>query len=147
MDDWCTAAVRAHKRDPSAAFGMVMFDLDLFRQLNDTYGRLAGDAVLKQIGEIVRGTIRGEDLAVRFGGEELAVFVHCPFQVGAGAVAERIRRRVETAEFQSEAGRMLVTLSGGVAYHTVDQPIDDLIAKAETKLHEAKEGGRNRICL
>lgn len=146
MNDWCNAAMRAHSRDPAAGFGLAVFDLDLFKRVNDTYGHLAGDSVLKQVGTIIRSTIRGEDLAVRFGGEELAVFVRCAELGVAVALAERIRRGVEQTEFQSKSGRMPVSLSGGVAYHAVGEALDALFARADKKLYEAKEAGRNRIC-
>jgi diguanylate cyclase (GGDEF)-like protein len=146
MNDWCKAAIRMHNRDAQAGLGLVVFDLDFFKRINDNYGHLAGDAVLRQVGEIIRNAIRGEDLAVRFGGEELTVFVRCPDQTVALVLAERIRHSVEQTEFRSGAGRMPVTLSGGVAFHAAGEDIDTLFARADKKLYEAKESGRNRIC-
>jgi len=145
MSDWGEAAIRAHNRDPRAGFGLVVLDLDLFKQVNDVHGHLAGDEVLKRIGEIIRKEIRGEDLAVRFGGEELAVFVHCADQAEAASLAERIRHSVEQFEFRGKTGRISVTLSGGVAYHRVGETLDALFARADKKLYEAKGRGRNRI--
>jgi diguanylate cyclase (GGDEF)-like protein len=145
MGDWCESAIRAHNRDPLAGFGLVVLDLDLFKQVNDVYGHLAGDEVLRRVGEIVRCAIRGGDLAVRFGGEELAVFAHCADPAGAVVLAERIRHSVEHFEFQTKTGRMPVTVSGGVAYHKVGETLDALFARADEKLYEAKELGRNRI--
>jgi diguanylate cyclase (GGDEF)-like protein len=145
MGDWCEAAIRAHNRDPRAGFGLVVFDLDLFKQVNDVHGHLAGDEVLRRVGEIIRDAIRGEDLAVRFGGEELAVFVRCAGQAEAVAFAERIRHSVEQSEVRSKTGRMPVTVSGGVAYHAAGESLDALFTRADKKLYEAKELGRNRI--
>ena len=145
MGDWCEAAIRAHNRDPRAGFGLVVFDLDLFKQVNDVHGHLAGDEVLRRVGALIRSAIRGEDLAVRFGGEELAVFVHCADAAEAAALAERIRHSVEQFEFRSKIGRVPVTLSGGVAYHAAGETLDALFARADQKLYEAKELGRNRI--
>jgi diguanylate cyclase (GGDEF)-like protein len=145
MGDWCEAAIKAHNRDARVGFGLVVFDLDLFKQINDVHGHLAGDEVLQRVGEIIRNAIRGEDLAVRFGGEELAVFVRCAGQTDAVAFAERIRHSVEQSEFQSKTGKVPVTLSGGVAYHAVGETRDALFARADKKLYEAKELGRNRI--
>lgn len=145
MGDWCAAAISAHNRDRGAGFGLVVFDLDLFKQVNDVHGHLAGDAVLGRVGEIIRGAIRGEDLAVRFGGEELAVFVRCASQSEMATLAERIRRSVEQHEFHGKSGRIPVTLSGGVAFHAADETLDALFARADKKLYEAKELGRNRI--
>ncbi len=145
MGDWGEAAIRAHNRDPGAGFGLVVFDLDLFKQVNDAHGHLAGDEVLRRVGQIIRNAIRGEDLAVRFGGEELAVFVRCADAVETAALAERIRRGVEQFEFRGKSGRIPVTLSGGVAYHVAGETLDALFARADRKLYEAKELGRNRI--
>ncbi len=145
MDDWCEAAIRAHTRDARTGFGLVVFDLDLFKQVNDTHGHLAGDEVLRRVGAIIRNAIRGEDLAVRFGGEELAVFVRCADLSEAASLAERIRHSVEQSEFQTKTGSVSVTLSGGVAYHAVGETLDALFARADKKLYEAKELGRNRI--
>jgi diguanylate cyclase (GGDEF)-like protein len=145
MGDWCAAAIRVHNRDPGAGFGLVVFDLDLFKQVNDKYGHLAGDDVLRRVGEIVRNALRGEDLAVRFGGEELALFVRCVDLTQTLALAERIRRGVERFQFHSQGGLIPVTLSGGVAYHTAGETLDALFARADQKLYEAKERGRNQI--
>jgi len=82
---------------------------------------------------------------VRFGGEELAVFVHCADRAEAASLAERIRHTVEHFEFCGKTGYISVTLSGGVAYHAVGNTLDALFARADKKLYEAKELGRNRI--
>lgn len=145
MGDWCAAAISAHDRAPYAGFGLVVFDLDLFKQVNDLHGHLAGDAVLRGVGEIIRTAIRGQDLAVRFGGEELAVFVRCAGVAEASKLAERIRHNVEQHEFRGKNGRIPVTLSGGVAYHTVGETLDALFVRADEKLYAAKQLGRNRI--
>jgi diguanylate cyclase (GGDEF)-like protein len=145
MNEWCEAAISAHNRDPGAGFGLGVFDLDFFKQVNDEYGHLVGDDVLKRVGEIVRGVTRREDLAVRYGGEELAVFMHCDGLAEAVRLAERIRDSVEQFEFRDKTERVPVTLSGGVAYHVVGEPLDVLFARADKMLYEAKGLGRNRI--
>ncbi len=122
-----------------------MFDLDLFKQVNDVHRHLAGDEVLRRVGGIIRSAIRGTDLAVRFGGEELAVFVRCADRPAVVAFSERLRHSVEHAEFPGRMGKIPVTVSGGVAYHEVGETLDALLAKADKKLYEAKELGRNRI--
>ena len=82
---------------------------------------------------------------MRFGGEELAVFVHCADRAEAASLAERIRHTVEHFEFCGKTGYISVTLSGGVAYHAVGNTLDALFARADKRLYEAKELGRNRI--
>jgi diguanylate cyclase (GGDEF)-like protein len=145
MNDWCEAAISAHNRDPNAGFGLGVFDLDFFKQVNDEYGHLVGDDVLKRVGEIVRGVTRREDLAVRYGGEELAVFMRCENLAEAVRLAERIRHSVEQFEFRDKTERVPVTLSGGVAYHIAGEPLDVFFARADKMLYEAKGLGRNRI--
>jgi diguanylate cyclase (GGDEF)-like protein len=145
MNDWCHSAISAHNRDPQAGIALAVLDMDHFKEINDAHGHLAGDDVLRRVGEIIRAVIRGEDLAVRFGGEELAVFVHCADLAEAIDVAERIRRSVEQFEFHGKSGTMRVTLSGGVAYHAAGETLDALFSRADKKLYEAKDGGRNQI--
>jgi len=145
MVDWCAAAIRVHNRDPAAGFGLVVFDLDFFKQVNDKYGHLAGDEVLRRVSDILRNATRGQDLAVRFGGEELALFVRCIDSAAALTLAERIRRAVEEFQFSSNGVRIPVTISGGVAFHIAGEALDTLFARADQKLYQAKEGGRNQV--
>ena len=145
MVEWCEAAVRSNNRDPRAGFGLVIFDLDLFKQVNDKYGHLAGDEVLRRVGQIISGTVRPGDLAVRFGGEELALFAHCRDLAEVAALAERIRLSVEQSEVQSRGERVPVTVSAGVAYHMADETLDILFARADDKLYKAKDAGRNCV--
>ncbi len=146
MNEWIQAALRAHKRDAQAGFALVIFDLDNFKRINDTFGHLAGDAVLKQIGKIISSSVRAQDMAVRFGGEELAVFVRFTETDEVIALAERVRSLLEESGVQTEAGRIKVTASAGIAFHEVGESSDSLFARADEKLYEAKKMGRNRIC-
>lgn len=145
MGDWCQAAIQAHNRAASAGFGLVVFDLDLFKQVNDKFGHLAGDEVLRRVGQLIKNAIRGHDLAVRFGGEEIAIFVHGADLAETLALAERIRQSVEQFMFQSKGKIIPITLSGGVAAHTMGETLDALFSRADEKLYEAKERGRNQI--
>jgi diguanylate cyclase (GGDEF)-like protein len=147
MRDWCDAIIRAHERNPTNGFGLIIFDLDRFKAINDAHGHLFGDKVLKRVGQIIRSSIRPDDLAVRFGGEELAVFIQGGTETETAAIAERIQRRVAESEFQNKSGRVPVTLSGGVAWHVVGEKLDALFARADTKLYKAKSLGRNRVCV
>jgi len=97
------------------------------------------------VGQLIRNAIRGQDLAVRFGGEEIAVFVQGADLAETLALAERIRQSVGQFMFQSKGQVIPVTLSGGVAIHTVGESLDALFSRADEKLYEAKERGRNQI--
>ena len=113
---------RAHRyRRP---LSLVMFDIDHFKKINDSYGHLAGDYVLKQLASTVKGKIRREDCFARYGGEEFAIVLPEIDGAGSAPFAEKIRKIVEKTEFKFENKRIPVTISIGVA--TVDaEPIDD----------------------
>ena len=146
MNEWMRTALRAHRRDASAGFALVIFDLDYFKRVNDTHGHLVGDAVLRGVGKIINNSIRAQDMAVRYGGEELAVFVRSNETAEVRSLAERIRGKLEDAGVQTMAGRITITTSAGIAYHIAGESCDALFARADKKLYEAKNLGRNRIC-
>lgn len=146
MNEWIQTALRVHMRDAGAGFALVIFDLDNFKSINDTYGHMVGDAVLREIGRIISSSVRAEDLAVRYGGEELAVFVRFSEPEEVLALAERIRAKLEESGVQTSAGHVPVTASAGVAFHMAGETLNALFARADEKLYEAKESGRNRIC-
>jgi diguanylate cyclase (GGDEF)-like protein len=131
---------------------LCMFDIDYFKEINDRWGHLAGDAVLRQVAKIISKASRYEDVFCRFGGEEFAVLLREINEEGAGLYAERIRRRVEQSEFsftdkEGIAQSIKLTVSGGVATlakQKFEQP-EELVALADKHLYRAKQAGRNRI--
>ena len=129
-------------------FSLFIFDLDHFKHYNDTQGHQAGDEVLKMTGEILRDTIRPDDIAARYGGEEFIVLLaHSP-KKGAMIAAERIRERIAGHAFPNRESQPLgiVSLSGGVATYPDDgQSSADLIAAADAALYRAKREGRNKV--
>lgn len=121
---------------------MLMFDIDHFKKINDTYGHSSGDYVLKTIADIVRSNIRKIDYLVRWGGEEFIILSpETPLDI-ARALAERIRKIIESYEF-SNVGR--ITVSFGVTEFREDDTKDSFIKKADAALYEAKGKGRNRV--
>jgi len=125
---------------------LLMLDVDHFKQVNDQYGHPAGDQVLATIAQIVRGTIRAEDLFARYGGEEFAVLCRDTALSKAMRLGERLRAKVETHVFQHHAQRIPVTISLGVAaLREGTDPATQIIADADAALYEAKRGGRNRV--
>src|SRR5215471_16437925 len=136
---------RSHRYRRSLS--LVMFDIDHFKKVNDGFGHLAGDYVLKHLAQTVRSKIRREDCFARYGGEEFAIVL--PEIDGANAVpfAEKIRQIVEKTEFKFENTRIPVTISMGVA--AIDAELTEaaaLIKRADERLYEAKASGRNRVC-
>jgi diguanylate cyclase (GGDEF)-like protein len=127
--------------------GLLMADIDFFKRTNDEHGHLGGDTILRSIAKMLRKSLRGTDVACRFGGEELAVVMpHNPVD-GCRTMAERWRKRVERARFDGpDGGEMKVTLSIGVAaYGRAHATPDDLVAAADAALYRAKKAGRNRV--
>ena len=134
---------RRYGRDLS----LIMFDIDHFKPINDSYGHLAGDAVLKQLCQVVHGKIRREDLLCRYGGEEFSILLPEIDNFNARLTAEKIRRLVERTDFTFEDTRIPVTISLGVA--TIQSEAVDpetFIKMADEQLYLAKNTGRNRVC-
>jgi diguanylate cyclase (GGDEF)-like protein len=140
----------ARSRRADTPLALVMLDLDHFKSINDRHGHLAGDFVLKRFVEVTRFCLRQEDLFVRYGGEEFCVLLPNTTADEALALAERIRRAVESAAFIYRAGKderaIPVTVSAGVA--ELDrarlEEIGGLVSRADEALYAAKRGGRNR---
>ena len=129
---------------------LFMFDLDNFKNYNDTQGHQAGDDVLKMTGQILRDTVRPEDLPARYGGEEFIVLWAHTSKDDSMTAAERIRVRVAEHPFPHRENQPLkiVSLSGGVATFPDDgRTGSDLIKAADAALYRAKNAGRNRIFL
>lgn len=146
MNDWMQTALRAHQRDENAGFALILFDLDDFKLVNDKHGHLVGDAVLREIGRLILGSVRADAMAVRYGGEELAVFMRYGDTREVLALAERIRSKLEQSGIETSAGRLAITISAGVAFHMTGETANALFSRADQKLYEAKNLGRNRVC-
>ncbi len=129
------------------ALSLVMFDVDHFKKINDTYGHQAGDYVLTRIAQRVNETIRTEDLFARYGGEEFALMLRETAEEQAFICAERCRRAVASSDFVFNGTPIRVTISLGVSTlldSDFVQP-EELIASADRYLYRAKHGGRNRV--
>ncbi len=125
---------------------LIMFDIDHFKRINDTYGHEIGDCVLKEFAKILRKSFRSSDCVIRYGGEEfLVVLKHCDL-AQACEKAEEVRRKVENTEFCKEKGLSLkVTVSAGVRQVSSIDSFKEEIDKADRNLYAAKNAGRNRV--
>jgi diguanylate cyclase (GGDEF)-like protein len=133
---------RRYRRDLS----LLLFDIDRFKSINDTYGHLAGDYVLTQLATVVRGKIRREDIFARYGGEEFAIVLPEIDGPNAVALAEKLRKLVEKAPFKFEDTKIQVTVSIGIASLGPEEgDASDLVKRTDDKLYEAKEAGRNCV--
>jgi len=125
---------------------LIIFDIDLFKKINDTYGHLAGDHVLKHLALVIKSRIRREDILSRYGGEEFAIILPEIDHENAANFAEKIRRLIEKAIFKFEETEIPVTISIGVAEYSHEQgDVSDFIKAADDRLYEAKMQGRNRV--
>ena len=135
---------RAARFGGSVAF--ILCDLDNFKKVNDQFGHLAGDDVLRELASVLRDTVRAVDVAARWGGEEFALLLPATDAAGATQVAERAREALEQRTILTQDGDAVhVTASFGVAAYPDHGSGDDLLAAADAALYEAKRLGRNRV--
>ncbi len=134
---------RRHER----ACTLLMLDLDHFKRINDEWGHLAGDEVLRQVVQLVHAELRQEDLFGRLGGEEFAVLCRATSARDAAILAERLRQRVESHVFDWKGERLPVTVSIGIATSQEAglSTSEQLIERADKRMYGAKESGRNRV--
>lgn len=127
-------------------FSLLVFDLDHFKNINDTYGHLAGDSILRQLGGVLRGRIRQNDVLARIGGEEFALITPEVQGPGALELGEKINALVRDTRFEFDGQQLQVTVSVGVAeWQGHYDGAGELLAAADEKLYEAKHLGRDRV--
>ena len=127
---------------------LVLFDIDHFKHVNDTYGHQPGDDVLRKVSQLLRENLRQTDVAGRYGGEEFGVILPETETQGAQTFAERLRARIEQTPVETDAGEISVTISLGVS--VIDQSIADhtaWIRAADHALYQSKESGRNQTTI
>jgi diguanylate cyclase (GGDEF)-like protein len=134
-------------KKPNTA-SLIMFDMDFFKRINDRYGHLTGDMVLKTTTALIQ-TILPTGILARYGGEEFVIVLPEVGQDEAAEFGETIRRKISECEFLSAEGqRIRVTLSAGLAnYPIVSGGYEGLLQKADEALYEAKKNGRNKLCV
>jgi diguanylate cyclase (GGDEF)-like protein len=133
----------------SSALALVLFDLDHFKNVNDTFGHQAGDYVLLEVSTLLSGGLRAEDVFARYGGEEFAVICRGSDENQAQVVGDRLRKAVEGHPFAYDGKAISVTISVGVAVlpNAAVKDANDLIAFADQALYKSKNAGRNRVTL
>jgi diguanylate cyclase (GGDEF)-like protein len=128
------------------SLSLVFFDLDNFKRVNDAHGHQAGDEVLRQVADILLKTKRLEDIAARYGGEEMMLVLPETDKENAYVLAERIRTKVEEMVIAWEEARIRLTISGGISAFPADADSrQTLIRKADEAVQAAKASGKNRI--
>lgn len=129
------------------SLSLLMLDLDHFKKVNDTFGHLAGDAVLSHVALALSKAVRNEDVVARFGGEEFAIVLRAIGLDSAALMAERLRRMVEASSVRCGDHTVKATVSIGVAGYpsTPAKTPDELVEAADKALYRAKHAGRNRV--
>jgi diguanylate cyclase (GGDEF)-like protein len=133
-----------------SSVSLIMFDIDSFKKVNDTYGHPAGDLVLMNIARVVESAIRPSDIVARYGGEEFAVILPETNRAGLKVFAERLRRSIEGVTTIAEKQEIMVTVSIGGTTFTPDQPAAKkqlLIDAADRALYTSKRNGRNCVTI
>lgn len=135
------------KRD-GQTFSLILMDIDHFKSFNDNYGHQVGDQVLRLVAQTLTDGVKGRDIAARYGGEEFAIILPQTNLQGGVKVADSLRGVVQGKELiNRNSGETLgrVTLSGGVAQYVENEPLENLIERADSALYAAKHNGRNQV--
>lgn len=126
---------------------LIMFDIDHFKKVNDTYGHLAGDLVIQDIASLLSASVRSSDIAGRYGGEEFAIILPETDLEGTLVFAERLRQAIEGLVIQYEQQQLKVTISLGIAQLSSATTSEQAwLQAADQALYSAKNSGRNRVC-
>lgn len=140
------ALIEADRR--ASSLSIFLLDIDYFKYYNDTNGHLAGDELLRTLGKIIKEVIREDDIPARFGGEEFLIILPDTDEEGAYALAEKIRKKIESHPFLNADRQPLgkVTVSGGIAVFPIDgKSSAELLQVADERLYQAKRKGKNRV--
>jgi len=126
---------------------VLMIDLDRFKSINDSFGHLCGDFVLRELADIIRGSVRKEDLFARYGGEEFVLVLVETSREEAVLVADRIRQSIAEHQFRFDSTPVKLTISIGVASMTGEMTATpaNMLRTADENLYQAKRAGRNRV--
>jgi diguanylate cyclase (GGDEF)-like protein len=141
--------VREQLNETSAAYSLLLLDIDDFKQVNDVHGHLAGDQVLVEFSNIMKQVYAGQGIAGRVGGEEFAVFLLDKSEEESQAIAERLRETIGNSMVRlNEEKQITVTVSGGIAYAKRNgMTFEELFQQADKALYTSKKYGKNKITL
>lgn len=128
-------------------FYIMMLDIDHFKSINDTYGHLIGDDVLKATATTITSAVRHGDIVGRYGGEEFIVLLPTISQKNVIEIAEKIRKSIKNIVFKENKKTFSITISIGIAQYVKDMDMDTLIGNADSSLYQAKNSGRDNIVL
>ncbi len=133
-----------YRREPRPT-SVLLVDLDHFKEINDSHGHLAGDRVLRGVAQLLSGSLRESDIAVRWGGEEFLLVLRACDLAEARRIAEKLRQEIEQQDFDVAGRKVKVTISVGVAEYDSSESPDQWINRADRGLYSAKHAGRNSV--
>ncbi|EGM68293.1 sensor domain-containing diguanylate cyclase [Shewanella sp. HN-41] len=146
FEEYFHRALEKAKSD-QAAMSILLLDIDHFKKVNDNYGHSIGDLVLKTVCNLLRGQLKEQDVLCRWGGEEFLILVPEMDLSRAAEFAEQICRTISQRELKVNGVHISITASIGVAESQEQEPVEDLIKRADLALYQAKEAGRNQVAL
>ena len=132
--------------EPDRKMSLIMVDLDRFKEINDNYGHLEGDKLIKHMARIISDEIRANDYAFRYGGEEYLIVLDADINIALG-VAERIRTRYETSSYEVEGVRISKSTSVGIVEYMPHENFEEALEIADKALYRAKKAGRNQVVV
>lgn len=133
--------------EKGVTFAIILLDIDHFKNINDSYGHLIGDSVLRYIAKLLHKETKGQDSIARFGGEEFAILLPATSYSDALRVANNIRKKIAERPLQVRSSHkpLQITISAGVAMYQLGEALDALLSRVDESLYKAKNSGRNRI--
>ncbi len=134
-------------KDKKLDLTLIIFDLDDFKKINDTYGHIAGDKTLIYISKVFKSSLRSEVKTYRFGGEEFVVILNRIDINEAQKIANRILKTISDSKLIYKNSTINITMSGGLTEHQQNDTIDSIIDRADQALYEAKNSGKNRVVI
>lgn len=139
-------ALQEAQRD-SSPLCAVLLDLDNFKLINDEHGHLAGDQVLHDFAQQLRGTLRQSDILCRWGGEEFILLLKNTDRQAAHDLAEKLRQQCAEQRYEVEGQRLQVTVSLGLSQWQAGESLHTLLGRTDRALYRAKQAGRDRVCI
>lgn len=136
-----------HAKRHRAPLSLIVIDIDKFKHINDTYGHIAGDSILKRVAQCMAESIRGSDIIYRYGGEEFVVVLRSTKKPGAKLLAERILKAVESMHCQYDDFDVHITVSAGLATIKKGDTVQSLLERSDKALYQAKDLGRNCVVV
>ena len=140
-------SILEYGKDKKLDLSIIIFDLDDFKNINDTYGHIAGDKTLIYIGKVLKNNLRKEVKVYRFGGEEFVVVLNRTEIDEAAKIANRILKTINESKLIYKNNTIQITLSGGITDHRVGDTTDSIIERADRALYEAKTTGKNKVVV